>query len=305
MKSKILDILRKNYPDPVSGVEISSQIGISRVGVWKHIKSLMEKGYEIKSSKKGYTLQSAQDLISIASDDKNIIFIPVVDSTMDKARELAKSGEKDFTVIVAEEQTKGRGRLNRDWSSFKGGLWFTMLLRPEIPVQTAYAFNFAASAALVKTLQKLFKIDAKIKWPNDIYVNNKKISGLLSEMETKGDMVSYLNIGIGININNTPFAKDKETTSIKEITGKTASRDMVLKEFLNEFKAVKENLNIESILSTWKQETSTLGKDVRIETMNEIFTGKAMDIDETGALVILQENGIEKRIIYGDCFYNN
>ncbi len=313
MKEKILKRLFVSGNEVISGVQISSELGISRVAVWKHIKKLNEEGYEIISSSKGYKLKNPGDLLaSFCFDNEkyHIHFFQKLSSTMDKAREMARTGARHLTVIVAEKQTKGRGRLNRTWLSSKGGLWFTIILKPDLPPVLSFRVNFAASLCLAKTLIKLFKINASIKWPNDILVNGKKLAGLLSEMETKADMISFVNIGIGLNVNNSPEEMEPNAVSIKNILNREVSRKKILTTFLDEFKlelaAIHDkNLHGENknIIDKWKKYTSTIGKQVTIETSGSISHGLAVDVDSSGALILQQENGTQKKIIYGDCFY--
>lgn len=305
MRDKILNILAASK-DYISGVEISSQLNVSRVAVWKHIKKLMEDGYTINSSKKGYLLETSRDLIDFKNNfESEVIFFPHLSSTMDYAKDLAKNETSDFSVVVAETQTMGRGRLNRSWASSKGGLWFTIVAKPKIPFVFAYKFNFAASVAIVETLKENFKINAKVKWPNDVYLHDKKIAGILSEMETTGGMISYINIGIGLNVNNISTPKNVSCISLKEVLGHEISREKILYDFLTKFQKLLREADVEHILDLWRKNTSTIGKNVQIETFNDVFTGKALDIDETGALILELNNNTHKKIIYGDCFYNN
>ncbi|MCP3898540.1 MAG: biotin--[acetyl-CoA-carboxylase] ligase, partial [Desulfobacteraceae bacterium] len=207
MKEKVLQTLFNSPEDTISGVSLSEKFGISRVAVWKHIKSLKESGVEIISTSKGYSLSNKDDLLFSFCFEKyreKIHFFPSVSTTMNTAKKMAKTDINDFSVVIAQDQTEGRGRLNRKWVSSEGGLWFTLILKPDLPPPLAYILNFAASYCLTKCLNTLFKIDAKVKWPNDILIKNEKLAGLLSEMETEGDMLKFVNIGIGLNVNNEP-----------------------------------------------------------------------------------------------------
>ncbi len=266
-------------------------------------------------------------------------------STMDKARELARNGAPNLSVVLAEEQTKGRGRLNRIWLSNKGGLWFTIILRPDLPLHLVFQVNFAASLSLARTLKYKYKLDVSVKWPNDILLKDKtsakykKLAGLLSEMETEGDSLSFVNIGIGINVNNNPESYQPYAISIKNVLGNDSVQDIcimdLLYSFLDHFE--KQLMNIMDIdvqprlislhdsklvshtepinnryiktnhklMEQWKQMTSTIGKHVRIETFDDVYEGVAVDIDQSGALIIRDNDGTEKKIIYGDCFYHD
>ncbi len=268
--------------------------------------------------------------INIFIDRKKVIYyFEIVSSTMDKAKELARNNAQHLSVVLAKEQTKGRGRLNRNWSSERGGLWFTVILRPKLPPPLAFHVNFAASLSLAKTLRQKYQLDVSVKWPNDILLKDKKLAGLLSEMETDGDMVSFVNIGVGINVNNNPEREQPNAISIKHALGKFLKEDIdtmdLLYSFIDCFKNQLIEANIDesiskksiqfatvnsqdnqipykSLIKQWKEMTSTIGKRVRIETFDDIYEGVAIDVDDSGALII-DKNGYKKRIIYGDCFY--
>ncbi len=305
MKEKILQLLGNAQTRFISGVEMSNHLGISRVAVWKHMKRLVQEGYDIDSSPKGYRLKSCRDLLAFTFERgvSSIRFLPIADSTMDRARELAKQGAGHLTVVIAEQQEKGRGRLNRTWLSQKGGLWFTIILKPDLPPQLSFKVNFAASLCLARTLNRLFDINARVKWPNDILVNNKKLVGLLSEMETRGDMISFVNVGIGINVNNHPEQDEPNAVSIRTLVGREVSRREILTTFLDELEAMLQDILEKNIIDLWKEQTSTIGKQVRIETLNNVYKGVALDVDETGALILEQEDNTTRRVIYGDCFH--
>jgi BirA family biotin operon repressor/biotin-[acetyl-CoA-carboxylase] ligase len=205
--------------------------------------------------------------------------------------------------VIAENQTTGRGRLNRKWFSSKGGLWFTLILKPKTPPQLSYIYNFAASLSLSRSLRQLFGVDVSVKWPNDILLNGKKLVGLLSEMETRGDMVEYLNIGIGINVNNQPQKNEPKAISLKDVLHKNLSRRLILETFLENFKNQIQTIDCHRIIELWKKQTSTIGSHVRIETLTDAYEGLAIDVDEAGTLIIKDNKGKIKKIIYGDCFH--
>jgi BirA family transcriptional regulator, biotin operon repressor / biotin---[acetyl-CoA-carboxylase] ligase len=303
MKKKILEILRSE-DNIVSGEEISAKIGISRVSVWKHIKTLKKLGYDIVSSPKGYKLMADFDALFPWEFKKRADYIHYferIDSTMDYAKTLARKGCQNFTVAVAEMQEKGRGRLKRIWESQKGGLYFTIILKPNKNPCFAFLFNLTASVSMAYVLKKKFNIDVKTKWPNDLFAYEKKISGLLSEMETEADMISFLNIGMGLNVNNRISEYEQRAVSIKEILGKKVSRKDILSDFLDDFeKRIKESFD--NIISQWKEKSVTLGRNVRIVTHNDVFEGLATDLDDAGSLILKLSDGSLKKIVYGDCF---
>ncbi len=225
-------------------------------------------------------------------------------STMDFAKETAEKGCANLTVIVADRQTKGRGRLKRTWYSSEGGLYFTVILKPDIAPSLAYRFNFAASVSLNKILKKHYNISATLKWPNDILVNQKKICGMLSEMEGDSCKINYINIGIGINVNNNPTKLEPTAVSIKALIKKTVSRKKLLTLFLYEFEKTIENIDKNNPVLEWKKYNTTINKYVKIVTTKDVLTGKAVDVDETGTLILKGKDGSLKKVIYGDCFHH-
>ena len=223
-------------------------------------------------------------------------------STMDSARVLARKGCPDFTVVVAGRQTTGRGRLNRTWESDAGGLYFTVVLRPVIPPQLSPMVNFVTSTVLVKTLRQMYAIDAGVKWPNDIMVGGKKLSGMLSELDTRADMVAFVNIGLGINVNNDVAAVRPPAVSLKKILGHRVSASHFLARFLDHLEVRLRAENYEHVIDEWKRYTVTLHRQVRIVTHHGQFEGLAVDVDATGALVLALPDGSLQKVIYGDCF---
>jgi len=305
MKGRILNILRSEK-DVVSGEMLSNRLGISRVSVWKHIKKLQEVGYNIEATPKGYLFISTPDALypwEFEGKKYNIHYFDEVDSTMDIARNLARKQCPHFTVVIAGRQKKGRGRLKRNWLSSEGGLYFTIVVRPKIPPVLSLRVNFAASMILAQTLRNMFNINAMVKWPNDVLVDGKKISGILSEMEAEIDRVSFISIGIGINVNNDPTPYEPMATSLKKILGKEIPRIEVLKAFLHHFENELNDADFENVISEWKRYTETLNRHVRIVTTHEVSEGLAMDVDDNGALILKLADGSMKKIIYGDCFH--
>jgi BirA family biotin operon repressor/biotin-[acetyl-CoA-carboxylase] ligase len=304
MKEQILKMLQSK-DDVVSGEALSAALGVSRVSVWKHIRKLQELGYEIRSTSGGYRLLSGPDILfpwEYQGRTANILYFPEVASTMDTARDLARRNCPDFTVVIAGCQTRGRGRLTRHWLSDDGGLYFTMVMRPQIPVQLSFRMNFLASLTLARIIRQMFQIDAMVKWPNDILVAERKISGMLSELEAEADRVFFINIGMGINVNNDPSGTEPGASSLKKIAGRELSKKDLLARFLEEFGHRTRSVDLDNVVTEWKKYAVTLGRRVRIVTQREQSEGTAVDVDENGALVLELENGDRKKIIYGDCF---
>jgi len=305
-KGKLLRILRKDSVNAHSGENISAELGVSRVSVWKHIQKLQELGYHIKSTAKGYQLIDSPDTPypwELPDREETVFYYPEVSSTMDLAKEVARKGTPHLSVVVAERQTKGRGRLSRAWVSTDGGLWFTVILRPQVPLAIVGRYNFGASIALVKVLRNLYQVDAHVKWPNDILINEKKLCGMLSEVEAAEDLVSFLNIGIGINVNNDPTVQEPNATSLKNILGRTVKRKEILSSFLDCFEEMIENQSLEAIIDEWKRYTITLNRQVKVVTTSATHEGRAVDIDENGSLILEQTDKSLIKVVYGDCFH--
>ena len=304
-KGQLLKELRSQNAT-VSGEALSKTLGISRVSIWKHIHKLQELGYQIMSTPTGYRLIDSPDIPfpwEFADRGFNILYYPELSSTMDTAKELARKNCPDLTVVVAGRQTKGRGRLKRQWRSEDGGLYFTVVLRPDLPVLLSSRVNFLASLTLAHVLRELFQIDAAVKWPNDILVDGYKISGMLSELEAETDRILFINIGMGINVNNDPSVVEPGASSLKKIAGRDISKKILLDRFLAEFEQRLKKAEFENVISEWKKYTVTLNREVRIVTHKEVSEGLAVDVEQDGALVLELADGSHKKIVYGDCFH--
>ncbi len=306
MKDKILHHLWTHKDAIISGVALSQTLGISRVGVWKHLQQLKAAGYDIESTPRGYRLRQYENILHpfcFPGREDLIHFFPQVTSTMDTARELARSGAAHLSVVLTDEQTRGRGRLNRTWFSRPGGLWMTLILKPDLPPPLAFKVNFVASFSMATTLNRRYGTEIRVKWPNDLLAGDQKLAGFLSEMETRGDMISFVNIGMGVNLNNDPPPEEKRAVSLKMLLGRPVSRSNILTAFLDEFEQNIQDIARRDVIGPWKTITSTIGKTVTIETRGEVSRGVAVDVDDTGALILSQPDGTLKKIIYGDCFH--
>jgi BirA family biotin operon repressor/biotin-[acetyl-CoA-carboxylase] ligase len=304
MKPKILALLRESG-GVVSGNAICARLGTSRVAVWKHIQKLQEMGYDIESGAKGYRLHSSPDSLQpweFPGREDRVVFLPETTSTMDVAKDLARKGCPAFTVVVAGRQTQGRGRLRRVWGSEEGGLYFTVVLRPRIPVLWSSRVNFLVSLTLAGVLRKGYGVDAGLKWPNDILVQGRKLSGLLSEMESEGEQVNFINVGIGLNVNNRPPAVEPPAVSLQALLGRTASRRDILARFLDELEQRMRAEPWDTAIAEWKACSVTLNRPVRIVTARDDIRGEAVDVDENGALLLRQADGTVLAVVYGDCF---
>jgi len=304
MKAAILNILR-NRQAPVSGETLSDALGISRVSIWKHIQKLKEHGYRIEAAATGYRLLKSPDAPfpwEFYGRSERIAYYPEIGSTMDAAKRLAREGCAPMTVVVAGKQTEGRGRLQRPWFSDPGGLYFTMVLRPAVPVIESFKIGFLASVTMARTVREKTGVDARVKWPNDILVGDAKLCGMLVEMEAETDRVIFLNIGMGMNVNNDPSGLEPSATSLKALVGGEVSRTSLLAAFLDTFEKRLEQVQLDRVVDEWKALTMTIGRAVRVVTANDEISGIAENIDDSGALMVRQAGGAIRRVIYGDCF---
>jgi BirA family biotin operon repressor/biotin-[acetyl-CoA-carboxylase] ligase len=221
---------------------------------------------------------------------------------MDVAKELAQRGVGE-TIVIAESQTCGRGRLGREWLSPKGGIYFTLILKPRISPVYAPRINLMASVAVAKAIRKLFHLKAELKWPNDVLIGGRRVCGILAEMEAEMDKVNFINLGIGINANTSISQYEKTATSLKKELGKQVSRKGLLNSVLKEINQQQSLLTKGDLLEEWKRLSATLNKQVRIVAPGEKITGRAIDIDTNGALVIKGKDGSLRSAIAGDCIH--
>jgi len=318
MKGQIVSLLKKRYPEYVSGEEISQFLGVSRTAIWKHIKKLKEDGYRIEShSRIGYRLLHIPDrlfthelagLLTGKLIGSYIVYRETVGSTNELAKDLAREGAEDGTVVIAEEQTGGKGRLGRDWYSPEGeGLWFSLILRPPISPVEASKITLVAAVAVAKAVRELTGVEAGIKWPNDILVSGRKLTGILTEMSAEIDRVNYVIVGIGVNV-NLDSAKLAEglaetATSIEKESGGRVSRLRLLSGILDRFDVLYEefiNGHFSRILSLWKEMSVTINRWVRVTSFEGVEEGIAFDIDAEGALLLMKKDGSMKRVLSGD-----
>ena len=213
-KDQLLVYLKEKRRTWISGELLSDELSVSRSAVWKHIRKLREEGYVIESSpKKGYLLRRDSDLLlpneirhglnTKVFGKKDIEYFKEIDSTNTKAKDLAQGGAPEGTVVIAEKQTKGRGRRGRTWLSPEGdGIYATLILRPAMSPGEAPRITLMTAVAVAEALLSLIQIDIRIKWPNDILVNGRKLAGILTEITADMDAVNYIVVGLGLNVNN-------------------------------------------------------------------------------------------------------
>lgn len=302
MKTAILKALRES-DGYISGQEICDTLNVSRTAVWKDIKKLKEEGYEIESvSNRGYRLVSAPDIITeyeLKSTldtqwlGKEIHYYDEIDSTNTEGKKLAEEGCVNGTVLITENQTAGRGRRGRTWKSPVGtNIAMSLVLKPDYSPNEAAMVTLVAALACASTINKVYGTDAKIKWPNDIVVDGKKVVGILTEMSAEIDYINYVIVGIGFNVHKQKFPDD-----IKDIAGYIEQgkvpihkRSKLVVEFLSEFEKYYgifcETGNLKGIKAQYEKMLVNMGKQVRVLDPKEPFEGKARGITDTGELIV-------------------
>ncbi|MDD5006281.1 MAG: biotin--[acetyl-CoA-carboxylase] ligase [Candidatus Omnitrophica bacterium] len=313
MNKKILALLR-NATAYVSGEEISRQLDISRSAIWKHVQELRQEGYEIIAVPHlGYELVSIPDQllpeeISPGLNTKimgrEIYHYDMVPSSMDIAMDLAIKGCKEGVVVFAEGQYKGRGRLSRFWSSPKNkGIYFSLILRPKISPNECPKLTLLSAVAVCQAIRQITGLECFIKWPNDLIIDNKKVGGILTEMNADTDMVRFVVIGIGINVNTSESLLPVKSTSLKEQSGERISRIELAREILKQLEReyiLFQKEGFKTIIEKWKKLSATLGHRIRVHFRKEYIEGQALDIDEQGALLLKKDSGHIERITAGD-----
>jgi len=223
------------------------------------------------------------------------------------AKELAMKGAREGTVIVAGAQTRGRGRLGREWISPGGGLWFSIILRPRVSPRDAPKLTLMMSVAVAKTLNRLFDLGAEIKWPNDVLVNGKKVCGILTETSTKGESLNFAVVGVGLNANfslhDFPADLRGSSTTLKVELKREIERETLLRSLLEETEHYYNMFTqgrFHAILTEWKRFSQFLGSYVRVTSFDEKFEGWATDIDENGALIVKLRDKTTRKVVSGD-----
>ncbi|MBF0522781.1 MAG: biotin--[acetyl-CoA-carboxylase] ligase [Candidatus Omnitrophica bacterium] len=313
MTNEVINLL-KSCDGYVSGEEMSQKLHISRAAVWKSINELRGLGYKIEAAPRlGYRIVSSPDKLfshelehrlNTKVVGRKVFYEETVSSTMDKAFELAVKGEKEGTVIAAETQTKGRGRMGRVWTSPKGqGIYFSVILRPALSPSDIARLTLLAGVAVCEAIRQVAAVDAKIKWPNDVLIKGKKAVGILTELNAESDRVRFCVIGIGINVNTPLRQLPENATSLKQETGKMHSRIGLAQEVLRRLDVWYDILKMQGfppVIERWKTLSSTLGRLVRLKDQQNELEGKAVDLDEYGGLMIQTKSGVVVKRMSGD-----
>lgn len=305
MKSKILNILLES-DSYVSGQKICETLGVSRTAVWKAMNQLKQEGYEIESvTNKGYHIVSCPDLVTKEAVEgriktktigRRVYYKEEVDSTNIVAKQFAEQADSHGCLITAEVQNMGKGRRGRKWESPKGsGIWMSLILKPEFEPTQASMITLLAALAVAKGIATLTGLPAKIKWPNDIVVNGKKVCGILTEMNAELDYINYIIVGIGINVNTKEFPEEiqKIASSLYLESKELTNRSELIACILTYFETYYEQFIKEKGLSPFLEEYNALlinkDKTVKIIGQNE-FVGIAKGINDKGELLVMVGN---------------
>lgn len=306
-KYEVINYLYKN-DEYLSGQHIAETLNCSRVTVKKVIDQLKKEGFEIESqTNKGYKISKLpsmwqQDIVNIEIKNNQLLnqaFVqPQVDSTQILAKSLVTNHEGNF-IVLSDEQTQGRGRFNREWSSIKGkGLWMTVVLRPDISIQKMATFNLFISLAIQEVMEEFYGVPSKIKWPNDIYINNKKVCGFLTEMIADTDGVNAIICGIGINLNQTQQDFDNvnqtRATSLNIESKKKIDPYPFLTQLLHAIETKYEqflNVPFSDIKEVYKSKSMIWDKALIYTQGNKRIKGRAIDIQDNGFLTVISEDG--------------
>jgi len=295
-------ILQAVADGPVTGPALADDLDVSRAAVWKHVEALREAGFGIESRQPGYELTAVPEfggeVVEFGLDAPfDIESHDSIGSTNDRARELAGEGAEDVAVL-ADEQTGAKGRLERAWASPSGGVWLSLVCRPDLPPAQVPVYTLVAAVATAEAVRGV-GVDAGIKWPNDVLVGDdeRKLAGILTEMEGEADRVSWVVVGIGLNANVDSGAVPETATTIREQVG-DVDRAALTRDLLERFDDLRADPG--SVLPAWRERAVTLGRRVRVETPGGDVVGEAIDVEFPGTLVVETDQG-KKRVSAGDC----
>lgn len=315
LKDKILKLLEKEKGKSISGEEMADVFSVSRTAVWKVIKTLKEQGYKIEAgTNRGYLLSQENDFLSeekirtaLGENEKisQIHIFKTIDSTNNEAKKMAMNGAPSGTLVLAEEQTDGRGRRGRDfYSPANSGIYMSMVLRPKLSMEDITLITTGTSVAICKAIENLFSLKPQIKWINDIYIEDRKVCGILTEgvtdFETGTIEAVVLGIGVNFNTDNFPVEIEKKAGSLMTEKVCEVSRNQLVAEIYKEIFKIMETIQDRKYLEEYRERSWILGEVVEVITPEERYRAKALDILENGALVVERENGEIENLISGE-----
>jgi len=319
MQERILELLSASGGEYVSGGELAKRLGCTRAAVWKHIEQLRLLGYEFEAvSRRGYRLLASPpklDLPAIQAALKTKVmgrklkYVDELPSTQTAVHELVQTTDAtEGTLVIAESQVSGRGRMGRSWHSPKGkGIWMSFVLKPRISLQFAPQLTLLTAVALCRSIRRECAIEAGIKWPNDLLVSGKKISGILLESIAEDERVKYAVCGVGLSVNLQAADYPPEllpvATSLAIQSGRTMAREPIVAAFLNEFELLYDlyhEQGFEPIRTLWEALSVTLNRPVRVHTSQGVVQGTAVGLEKSGALQVQLEDGTIAAVFSGD-----
>ncbi|WP_382397245.1 biotin--[acetyl-CoA-carboxylase] ligase [Lentibacillus salinarum] len=315
---RLIELLKTTDHEYVSGQLLSERLHISRSAIWKHMKELEKDGYVIEGvSRKGYRIVKSPDKVSENTLQwglktewlgRNIIHRATADSTQRIAHQAARNNAAHGTVIVADEQTAGKGRMGRQWNSAKHkGIWMSIILRPAITPAAAPQLTLLTATVLADVISEVTIAKPTIKWPNDLLINHKKTAGILTEMQAEQDRIQYIIVGIGMNVNHTadefPVSVKNKATSVKSETANEQPIVPLIQQLLHDFEQAYDDFiehGFSNIKNKWESYAYRIGDTIRIQTnhteIEAVFTGVAED----GALLIHTDNGETQKVYSGE-----
>jgi BirA family biotin operon repressor/biotin-[acetyl-CoA-carboxylase] ligase len=315
---RILELFRSG-DGVVSGAALSKALGVSRTAVWKHVKGLRVKGYQIEAvPSKGYRLLSSPEILTnlditagLATKrvGSSVLCLKETDSTNSVAFKMAEEGAPEGTVVIADTQSAGKGRLGRVWLSPPGvNLYCSVVLRPAIAPVAACQLTFLSVVAVARTVERCTKLKPQIKWPNDILINGKKVAGLLNEMNAETEKVNFVVLGIGVNLNLRMSTLSQgllrhPATSLLEEGGEEVDRIRFTRVLLEELDQLYGNFLVEGdgpVRAEWLARSAIKGRSVKVSQQNREFRGVVQGVDSFGALLVLLSDGTLETVLSGD-----
>ncbi|WP_053219423.1 biotin--[acetyl-CoA-carboxylase] ligase [Virgibacillus senegalensis] len=313
-RNQLIELLEGKNQEFFSGQKLSEQLGISRTAVWKHMKELEKEGYQLEAvPRKGYRISGRPEKLSESAirwglrtkwAGKNLYHYPVVHSTQIIGHQLAQEGASQGTVVIADEQTAGKGRMGRKWHSAKtDGIWMSMILRPPVVPQHAPQITLLTAVALAETIKSHTNLSPAIKWPNDIFLNHRKTAGILTEMQAEQDEIQYIVLGIGINVNQyleqLPEEIQQTATSLRQETNKSWVIAPIVQEILATFEKYYEhylNNGFEAIKQKWESFGYKIGEKVKVAANKQKYEAEILGLADDGALRVRRPDGLEENL---------
>lgn len=307
--NELLELFEGHAGQYVSGELISQQLNVSRTAVWKKIKKLEAEGYQFEASRKlGYRLLSAPDKLPVdelIQKQQSHIFgraihwFEDVESTQDIAKKLAEEGAPEGTLVIAEQQLSGRGRMGRGWISPKGkGIWMSLIMRPLVPVHFAPQLTLLTAVALCRSLRRITSLPIGIKWPNDLLIEGKKISGILLESAAEDERLCYVIAGTGISVNleEADYTAEvlERATSLRVASGTKWERSDIITDFLQEWEQLYflyQEEGFAPIITLWEALSVSLHKPAILTTPQGVIEGTPIGLDPSGAITVRKNDG--------------